>query len=154
MNATFWGIFGFGLIIGWLTYYAVRRTTNFGIKTIGTVVGVLGGAAVTRFLSDAHDWIGPYGIGLAVGFISYLVVALVLILTGNPDAPPGPSPAKPPKAPIVLPGPLLLNNTLDDVGSHKSKSSSLFDAVSEFKVLDAGDDLRSEADLGDRFKPT
>ena len=38
MNATFWGIFGIGLIIGWLVYSAVRRTKNFGIKTIGVVI--------------------------------------------------------------------------------------------------------------------
>ncbi len=61
----------FGLIIGWVTYRTLRRTgETVALSNIASVVGALGGAAVTGlFKGQLFGW---YCIGLLVGFVSYL----------------------------------------------------------------------------------
>jgi hypothetical protein len=150
MNVTFWGIVGIGFIIGWLVYYAVRRTQNFQISTVTAVIGVIAGGAVSKFLGNTPDWLGPYGIGLAAGFVSYLVLSLALIL-GKPRGDPGPGPANTPE--LVPPGPILLTQPLGDQGSREpesrpSESHSAFDAAAGVRILEAPGPSRG-TNLGD-----
>lgn len=62
-----------GAVIGWITYRTLRRKKEAAITDIGSVVGAIGGAAVTA-------WFGKQGlpawycIGLAGGFLSYFIV--------------------------------------------------------------------------------
>lgn len=67
----------FGLVVGWVTYRTLRRNAaSVGLSDIATVVGAVGGAAVTALFDEAlFAW---YSIGLAVGFFGYLFVALRL----------------------------------------------------------------------------
>lgn len=68
----------FGLVIGWVTYRTVRRSTDkVQLSDIATVLGAVGGAAVTKTF-DSGDAFGAYCVGLAVGFFLYLLVALKL----------------------------------------------------------------------------
>lgn len=68
----------FGIVIGWITYRTLRRNAaSTGISDIATVIGAVGGAAVTT-LFDASGLFGLYAIGLAVGFFGYLIAALFL----------------------------------------------------------------------------
>ncbi len=66
----------FGAVMGWITYRTLRRREGAAaLSDIATVVGAVGGAAVTALFRTA-DLFGAYCIGLFVGFFAYLVVAL------------------------------------------------------------------------------
>ena len=70
----------FGAIIGWYVYYVNRyRKADVQLGDLVTVVGVLGGASVLALFPARTDLFGAYGIGLFVGFFSYLLVLAVLV---------------------------------------------------------------------------
>jgi len=68
----------FGVVIGWVTYRTLRRSSVSGLSDIATVIGAVGGAAVTKLFPTETGVFGAYCIGLAVGFFAYLVTALIL----------------------------------------------------------------------------
>jgi hypothetical protein len=77
------GALMFGAVVGYITYRTLIRTTDkASISDLGTVVAVIGGAAVTG-LFDPHtsDLFGWYAIGLAVGLAVYF--ALFALLNGR-----------------------------------------------------------------------
>jgi hypothetical protein len=43
----------FGIVVGWVTSRTLRRSTPSGLTDIATVVGSVGGAAITDCLSRA-----------------------------------------------------------------------------------------------------
>ena len=77
-----WGIFSIGFVFGYLLYYSVRHTKEFSIDLLSVAIAAVGGATVIGFLGREDGWLGPYGIGLGVGFLFYLGLALLLIGTG------------------------------------------------------------------------
>jgi hypothetical protein len=79
----FAGIFGTGFVFGYLLYYAVRHTKEFNIDLLSSAVGAVGGATVIGLVGRIDGWIGPYGLGLASGFLFYLVLSLILIFNGK-----------------------------------------------------------------------
>jgi hypothetical protein len=79
----FWGAFCFGIVIGWVTYRTLRRNQTTGLTDIATVIGAIGGAAITGIWRPGTGAFGGYCIGLAVGFFGYLIVALLLVGKGG-----------------------------------------------------------------------
>lgn len=80
------GAFCFGFLLGWLVYYINRhRTGEVQLADLGTIVGVVAGAAVTAFLGKGSgltfdpNMFGAYSIGLLAGFLSYLIIMFVLV---------------------------------------------------------------------------
>jgi len=74
------GAGAFGAIIGWYVYYVNRyRRADVQLGDLVTVIGVLGGASVLALFPARTDLFGAYGIGLFVGFFSYLIVLAVLV---------------------------------------------------------------------------
>jgi O-antigen/teichoic acid export membrane protein len=72
------GAAAFGLVIGWVTYRTLRRSSDaVGLSDIATVIGAVGGAAVTT-LFDEGEVFAFYAVGLAVGFFAYFVIGLIL----------------------------------------------------------------------------
>ncbi len=68
------GALCFGLVIGWVTYRTLRRTgETVALSNIATVIGAVGGAAVTG-LFKSEDMFAAYSVGLAVGFFLYLIL--------------------------------------------------------------------------------
>jgi hypothetical protein len=68
------GAFCFGLVIGWVTYRTLRRRSEtVALSDIATVIGAVGGAAVTGLFKDAALF-GIYCVGLAIGFFLYLIL--------------------------------------------------------------------------------
>jgi uncharacterized membrane protein YeaQ/YmgE (transglycosylase-associated protein family) len=68
----------FGLVVGWVTYRTLaRRTEGVSLSDIATVIGAVGGAAVTAIFNDKQLF-GLYSLGLASGFFGYLIVYIVL----------------------------------------------------------------------------
>ncbi len=82
------GALGFGLVVGWFLYFVNRyRTGEASFTDITTIIGAVGGAAVTRLFSVGGSLFGAYGIGLAIGFFSYLFLLIVLVsISKNFDA--------------------------------------------------------------------
>jgi uncharacterized membrane protein YeaQ/YmgE (transglycosylase-associated protein family) len=77
------GAFCFGVVIGWVTYRTLRRTQASGLSDIATVIGAIGGAAITGLFRQDTGEFGYYCIGLIIGFFGYLLIAL--ILTGQSE---------------------------------------------------------------------
>jgi uncharacterized membrane protein YeaQ/YmgE (transglycosylase-associated protein family) len=64
----------FGVVVGWVTYRTLRRTgETVALSNIATVIGAVGGAAVTGQFS-AKEQFAWYSIGLALGFFAYLIL--------------------------------------------------------------------------------
>ena len=74
---------GFGTIIGWYVYYINRyRKGDVQFSDLTTLVGVIGGGAITALFGDAkHELFGAYGIGLFFGFFGYFAAPLILVFT-------------------------------------------------------------------------
>ena len=73
------GIGGIGFVFGYLLYYAVRHTEKFDVTLLSAAIGAVGSQAVIAWLGKFPNWIGPYGIGLFLGFLFYLVLSLIFI---------------------------------------------------------------------------
>jgi uncharacterized membrane protein YeaQ/YmgE (transglycosylase-associated protein family) len=72
------GALCFGLVVGWISYRTLRRKEGAAaLSDIATVIGAIGGAAVTT-LFKSEVLFGLYSIGLAVGFFAYFVDSLIV----------------------------------------------------------------------------
>lgn len=72
------GALCFGLVVGWVTYRTLRRTNEtVSLSNIASVVGAVGGAAVTGLFKSQllFSW---YCIGLFMGFFLYLILGHTL----------------------------------------------------------------------------
>jgi hypothetical protein len=66
------GTICFGLLIGFITYRTLIRTTaSASISDLATVIGAVGGGAVTAIVKPHTSLFGWYAIGLLVGFVAY-----------------------------------------------------------------------------------
>ena len=76
-----WGAFAFGVVLGWFTYFTNRyRKGEVQFTDLATLLGVIGGGAVTALFGDAKTTLfGAYGLGLAVGFFAYFLTLIVLV---------------------------------------------------------------------------
>jgi hypothetical protein len=75
------GAFAFGVVIGWFTYFTNRyRTGAVQFSDITTLIGIIGGGAVTALFGEARTALfGAYGLGLAVGFFAYFAVLVFMV---------------------------------------------------------------------------
>jgi hypothetical protein len=73
----------FGLVIGWVAYRTIRRSKVAGLSDLATVIGAVGGGAVTGIFPEKSSLFGLYCIGLAVGFFGYLITAIMLAPKGE-----------------------------------------------------------------------
>jgi hypothetical protein len=77
MNVLSVGAACFGIVVGWVTSRTLRRSTPGGLTDIATVIGSVGGAAITGLFKPSDNTFGMYCIGLAGGFFLYLILAIV-----------------------------------------------------------------------------
>lgn len=81
---TLWGAGAFGFLLGWYVYYVNRyRKGDVQLGDLVTLIGVLGGAAVTALFQAGSALFGAYGIGLAAGFLSYFVILVILVVASK-----------------------------------------------------------------------
>ena len=107
------GALAFGLVVGFITYRTLVRTTEkAAITDLVAVVGVLGGGVVTNLYDPAGDQFAWYAIGLALGmavfFLAYWkmngrkAIAKVMgddtIVLGTPAPPAAPPRSTGPRA--------------------------------------------------------
>lgn len=75
----FGGALCFGVVIGWICYRTLRRNqAASGLSDIATVIGAVGGAAITGIWTPSSGAFGGYCIGLLIGFFLYLIVSLIV----------------------------------------------------------------------------
>jgi len=78
-----WELLGagaFGFVLGWNLYFINRyRTDEVALTNLSSLVSVLGGAAVLALFPAGSALFGAYGVGLLVGFLSYLAVLAWLV---------------------------------------------------------------------------
>lgn len=70
------GALCFGVVVGWTTSRTLRRSTPGGLSDIATVIGAVGGAAITGLFQPAAAPFGYYCVGLFAGFFVYLIIAI------------------------------------------------------------------------------
>ncbi|OGF58674.1 MAG: hypothetical protein A2Y62_03990 [Candidatus Fischerbacteria bacterium RBG_13_37_8] len=75
----FIGALAFGLVIGWVTYFILRRAQPKALTDISTLIGILGGATITGLFNQQGKIFAGYAIGLAIGFFSYFIVFLSIV---------------------------------------------------------------------------
>lgn len=74
------GAFAFGVVVGWTTYFIMRRSQPSAISDIASIIGSLGGATILTLLGNAKEMLfAGYAIGLAVGFFAYFLVFLLIV---------------------------------------------------------------------------
>lgn len=76
------GALAFGLVVGWVTSSTLRRAKRDGLTDISTVIGAVGGAAITGLFAKETGAFGVYCVGLAIGFWWYIRAAMK---PGAPD---------------------------------------------------------------------
>ena len=76
-----WGAFAFGTVLGWFLYFTNRyRRGDTQFSDIATLIGVIGGSAVTALFGNASTTLfGAYGLGLAAGFFAYFLVLVFMV---------------------------------------------------------------------------
>ena len=84
-DANFWGAVCFGVVIGWVTYRTLRRSETTGISDIASVIGALGGAAITSLWPQGTGAFAGYCFGVIGGFFGYLIVSLMLVGKGGTE---------------------------------------------------------------------
>ncbi len=78
MSVERWGALVFGVVVGWIVYRTLRcQTEAVAVSNIATVIGAVGGAAVTTLFGEVQIF-GWYCIGLGIGFFAYLLIAVLL----------------------------------------------------------------------------
>jgi hypothetical protein len=79
------GAGGFGALIGWYVYYINRyRKGDVQLGDLVTLIGAIGGASILALFPQGSDLFGAYGIGLFVGFFTYLLM-LVFLVGSSPN---------------------------------------------------------------------
>ena len=75
----------FGALIGWYVYYINRyRKADVQLSDLVTLIGILGGGAITALFQPGGALFGAYGIGLAIGFFGYFL-ALIFMVAASPN---------------------------------------------------------------------
>jgi len=75
----FIGALAFGLVVGWTTYFILRRAQPKALSDLTTFIGAIGGAAVTTLFDSKGSTFAGYAIGLALGFLAYYLVFLWIV---------------------------------------------------------------------------
>jgi hypothetical protein len=80
------GALCFGVVIGWVTSRTLRRAKPGGLTDIATVIGAVGGAAITALFRRETGEFGAYCVGLLFGFFTYLIVAIRMVPAAQRDS--------------------------------------------------------------------
>ena len=78
MSLEFFGAGCFGFVIGWICYRTLRLQKDaVALSDLTAVIAALTGGAIATLYKDPMLFAG-YSIGLAIGFVAYYVIGLVL----------------------------------------------------------------------------
>jgi peptidoglycan/LPS O-acetylase OafA/YrhL len=74
----FAGPFCFGLVMGFVTHRTLRHVDQHRVSDIAAVLAAVGGGGIISLFSLDSGRFDTYAVGLAAGFVIYLVLALAL----------------------------------------------------------------------------
>jgi len=74
------GSLSLGIVIGWLVRYFIRRFKTFTPQALGSVVSIMVGGGLVKFLGANQTVLFCYPIGLLLGFVGYTLIAIILII--------------------------------------------------------------------------
>ncbi len=72
------GSLSYGVVIGWLTMYYLRKVEKKTIAGFGTIISVIAGGGVLKLFEKLAETWWLYPIGLILGIIVYITVALLM----------------------------------------------------------------------------
>ena len=79
MTTTEVGALVFGLVVGYITYRTLMRTADkTAVSDLASVIGAVGGGAVTKLYDSAGNSFAYYAFGLAIGMAAFFVLFLIL----------------------------------------------------------------------------
>lgn len=89
-----------GIVMGWLVRYFIRRFDKFNPKVFSSVVSILVGGVIVKYLGTDQNVLWFYPIGLLLGFAIYHVIATIEVnkerrQASTAPAAPAPAVAKP-----------------------------------------------------------
>ena len=73
------GGIAFGIVVGWLTYFVLRRAQPKALSDLSTIIGILGGATIVGLFSPTEPAFGGYAIGLFLGFFGYYIIYILIV---------------------------------------------------------------------------
>jgi len=78
-NLVLFGAACFGVVVGYITYRTLARTTDkAAITDLATVIGAIGGGTIMTLWGPSDGkMFAMYSIGLLVGMVVYLIASLV-----------------------------------------------------------------------------
>jgi len=71
------GAVWFGLVIGWITSVSFHSQSEHSIQQIATILGAVGGAAVTRLFQKTETQFSMYCVGMAFGFFIHVLISIL-----------------------------------------------------------------------------
>ena len=76
-NLEFWlpplGAAFFGAVIGWMVNHVLQRAERVDVKWLASLIGVIGGGAVTSLFEKGSVLFGAYCVGLGIAFFIRVV---------------------------------------------------------------------------------
>lgn len=69
------GALCFGLVVGWVLRLVLFHAKVISVGSMGTIIGAVGGAAVTGLFDRGGDLFAMYSIGLASGFFVHVLLS-------------------------------------------------------------------------------
>ena len=75
----FIGGVAFGAVLGWITYFVMRRAQPKVLSDLSTILGTLGGGVIVGLFDPETATFAGYAIGLAVGFFGYYLAFLKIV---------------------------------------------------------------------------
>ncbi len=78
-HVVLWGAASFGLVVGYITYRTLARTTETAaITDLATVIGAIGGGTIMTIYGPSNGALfAMYSFGLLVGMVVYLILSVV-----------------------------------------------------------------------------
>ena len=71
------GVTCLGVFVGWLLRYVIRRFEKFTVRIFGSLLGVILGGAIVKFLSVDSTTIWYYPVGLLLGVLLYQLIVWI-----------------------------------------------------------------------------
>jgi hypothetical protein len=64
----------FGAVVGWMAHHVLQRAEVLSVQWLASMIGVIGGGAVTALFDKGSLLFGAYCIGLGISFFARVIL--------------------------------------------------------------------------------